>query len=477
MLKDTLPGRPGSAGPSASEAQSRVQLPSSAQSQPRYAAVTPLPLPPPEFRHGSIQRPNQDTLSPGIHPRFQSGIVPSIPLPVLLNQNQSNQRRQHQSSTSDAPVPQEKALFPRTKLPNFRDIHMGPDGRQVSSVYPLATPASPSSITKTSVKKRTPVRAQAISNAYQQMVMLDQKRGYESAMCEPIHGGNYGYMVDNRLSREIQRHTNPAYRHSWGRVQPFGVMKTEPTGTSVSRDERARYAAGIPILTMPDYWNQGAALGMLPTGRGGAVQPMYILPVPQNGGYQWGGPSPKKMKMAEAKREKRRSPQAGPYLQKDGSLVTSDEGSRTASPPEPPLKTDPAGDDSMPTPIPRSLLNRLPGLVVKPEAGRPEWKPYELFVNSAVRKNKKTKIEKSVRGKTKTGWRHWTQPENIKLWELTAVYRSKRRYVQWKEVQKQYSAWTSENDYPSRSAKSLTTHYNDQLKKRKYRDRRGIHQP
>lgn len=116
---------------------------------------------------------------------------------------------------------------------------------------------------------------------------------------------------------------------------------------------------------------------------------------------------------------------------------------------------------------------------VKPETlrPRPDWKPYDLFVKSSLCRKSKSLTEKCARGKTKTGWRHWTQPENVKLWELTAEYRSKRRYVQWKEVQRQYNLWTVANDYPNRSSKSLTTHYNDQLKKRKYRDRRGINQP
>lgn len=208
----------------------------------------------------------------------------------------------------------------------------------------------------------------------------------------------------------------------------------------------------------------------------------------------------------QTKRAKIAETMGSAHHQKPGGqvppLVTSDEESRSltrsASPQQRPLKSDPSTDGharkhmnacGMPG-SPSGLTQRrhmtqrerersFARRSVKPETlrPRPDWKPYDLFVKSSLSRKSKSLNEKCARGKTKTGWRHWTQPENVKLWELTAEYRSKRRYVQWKEVQRQYNLWTVANDYPNRSSKSLTTHYNDQLKKRKYRDRRGINQP
>lgn len=335
-------------------------------------------------------------------------------------------------------------------------------------------------------------------------------------MCEVPMAASYVYVDhqwlpvgDSRMVSDYQRREPQFPPRSL--VQPLSVssLKTEP-----GKERKDSQALQLDPAGYRGFSGYGSILGNgQPKGMGGmehpggfdrSGMPLYMyrrmlanvrpnINADRDGllSMQWGADIP------SSKRIKRNNQRPGqsPHSTSVPQLVTSDEETspsasrsltRSQSPEERQLKTDDRNKKCVQGAALLKIQPRTPGLVVKPEAVHPEWKPFDMFVNSngvfdqGQRSRSRIQLKtntKMTRGKTKTGWRHWTQPENVKLWELTAVYRSKRRYVQWKEVQRQYNAWTSENDYPTRSSKSLTTHYNDQLKKRKYRDRRGIIQP
>lgn len=533
-------------------------------------AMPPHAMPPQADGSRTNVQQHDVTLSPTIHPSepVPAGTVPSIPLSVLLKPPSQKSYVSTPISNTSTHMNTSTPLYPTTKigctppLSGYRELTQ----LNMSNAY-----AQPTALNGHMLKTSMMMGQQqgSYSPYHPRMVMMDAKRRYDS-MNDP-RTARYG-LVDNQwvalsdeeLSRELRRwdarnrkvsqmSRTSMSRSQWGGEMPqysqnpqFVMktplpptpLKTEPgkgrltTQMNLPLDhQRGQYLVNYQDLLAGNVsrdilrvrgFDDGMARGydhMTPY-----VYPAHVGRARYPDGYNATASMRHHPMHKKNKRAKLSETMGQVHHQKQGGqvppLVTSDEESRSltrsASPQQRPLKSDPTDGSAM---MGRMRMEGMHGMgqmsgmgmqmgmqgmpgspsgltqrrhmtqrerersfarrSVKPETlrPRPDWKPYDLFVQSSLSRKSKTLTEKCARGKTKTGWRHWTQPENVKLWELTAEYRSKRRYVQWKEVQRQYNLWTVANDYPNRSSKSLTTHYNDQLKKRKYRDRRGINQP